>query len=192
MSRKCKHCGNKFAPRFKTTERYCAKIDCQVAKGMEHVHKKREKLAKDRESVAKAISEKQNTQALKYLKTNTVTMCHDFIKLRDKGKPCVSCGEPWHKDHQAGHWKSASKYANLKFDERNIQNQCIGCNIHKQGNIEQYSDRIAQRIGEDAKAELEQLARDHMQNGFKWDALELRRIRDYYRNKLNELKNTTK
>ena len=188
MAKRCKHCLDKFTPRFKTTERYCAKIECLTAGAMEHVNKQREKKAKDREQVNNAMSESKQRKTLAYLKNSVMTMCHNFIKLRDEGKPCVSCGEPWHKNHQAGHWKAAGTYSALKFDERNIHNQCEGCNLHKQGNVQKYGDRIHLRIGEAGKAAVEKAAASYKQNAFKWDALELRKTRDYYRKKLNELK----
>jgi hypothetical protein len=188
MAKRCNNCGNKFTARFKTTERYCWEPDCKTIEAMEHVRKQREKQAKDRETVSNAISENKQRKTLSYLKTSVMTVCHDYIKLRDKGKPCVSCGEPWHKDHQAGHWKSAGSYAGLRFDERNIHNQCEGCNIHKRGNVEKYADRIHLRIGYAGKEALEKAAVKYKHSAFKWERSRLVAIRKYYQEKIKSLK----
>ena len=122
--------------------------------------------------------------SLEYLKVNTRTVCHDYIKLRDKGKPCVSCGQPWNLEHQAGHWKKASDYSNLKFNEFNIHNQCVGCNIGKEGNVQLYGDNITKRISKEQKKEIERMALEYKKVGFKWDRLELNEIREYYKQKI--------
>ena len=145
---------------------------------------------KPRRDLEKAIIENKENKSLSWLLVNTRTACHDFIKFRDQGKPCVSCDAPWHKDHHAGHWKKAELYSNLKFDERNIHNQCEGCNIYKDGNVQEYGNRIHNRIGREAKAVVEQMAEDYKSIDFKWDREELKAIRKYYQEKLKSLKNS--
>ncbi len=94
---------------------------------------------------------------------------------------------PWTPDFQAGHWKKAELYSLLKFDERNIHGQCPRCNLFLDGNVQKYGDNIATRITEDGKQEVEQIALMEKQTPFKWDRIELNRIRDYYKQKMKEL-----
>ena len=73
------------------------------------------------------IATKEN-KSLESLKKTVVNLCHKYIRLRDVGKPCVSCKVPYKSDFDAGHCYPAGKYSNLKFNEYNIHGQCIQCN----------------------------------------------------------------
>lgn len=151
--------------------------------GKERVKKHTLRAKEPMESLSRAFQEKKDRTSLQYLKVSTVTWCHKYIKERDKGKPCVSCGQPWSLDHQAGHWKKASDYSTLKFWESNIHNQCRGCNLLRDGNVQKYGDRITLRISEEEKAVIERKCREERQSLFKWDREELISIRDYYKKK---------
>jgi len=156
-------------------------------KGKQQVQRETLKATSATRSLNEAKETKKLNDSLSYLKTSVVTVCHNYIKARDKGKPCVSCGQPWHKDHQAGHWKKASDFSNLKFWEYNIHNQCIGCNIGKDGNVQEYGIKITLRITDEQKAEIERMASEYKKGGFKWDRIELNEIREYYKSKIKEL-----
>lgn len=145
------------------------------------------KATESRRSLEEAKKNKKERQSLSWLLTNVKNVCHKYIKLRDRGKPCVSCGQPWSEEHQAGHWKKAELYSTLRFDERNIHNQCKGCNLHKDGNVQNYADRIHLRIGRDGREELERLAELEGRSNHKWDREELKNIRDYYQAKIKKL-----
>tara|TARA_R110000787_G_scaffold74970_6_gene166303 strand:- start:372 stop:995 length:624 start_codon:yes stop_codon:yes gene_type:complete len=162
--------------------------------GRERVKKHTLKAKEPRESLQKAFQEKKDKTSLQYLKVSTVTWCHRYIKERDKGKPCVSCGQSWSLDHQAGHWKKASDYSTLKFDENNIHNQCRGCNLLRDGNVQKYGDRIRMRISEEQKEEIERKCREEKQKVFKWERTELEELRNHYKKKyhLEKVKNLEK
>jgi len=155
--------------------------------GKEMISKATLKAVKPRLELEKAVKTKKENDSLEYLKTNVKNICHTYIKERDKGKPCVSCGQSWNKDHQAGHWKKAELYSSLKYNEFNIHNQCKGCNLYNDGNVQKYSDRIHLRITRKQKADLEKLAEN--KSFHKWDRQELKEIRGYYKEKLKQLKN---
>lgn len=144
-------------------------------------------VSKPRIGLEKAFKEKKDNQKLSYLITSTVNACHKYIRLRDKGKPCVSCLGAWGDEHQAGHWKKAELFSSLKLDERNIHGQCKRCNLVEDGNVQIYGTRIHLRIGIEGKQELERLALLDKQTSFKWDREELKRIRTYYNNKTKDL-----
>ena len=182
-------CGYLF---FKRTYGLCQKCYSKwlltTPEGKEKLSKATLKATKPRRDLEKARAEKKEYKSLGWLLINTRTICHDYIKLRDKGKPCVSCNQPWSKDHQAGHWKKAELFSTLKFDERNIHNQCEGCNLFNDGNVQEYGNRIHLRIGREGKKELEHLAELDKQINFKWDRLQLVETRDYYKAKIKELR----
>jgi hypothetical protein len=93
---------------------------------------------------------KTRTQYLKELQQ----VFNQFIRLRDKGKPCISCNKPLQGKYDAGHYYSVGSYPNLRFHESNVHGQCVECNQHKHGNLIEYGIRIESRIGKAQVAEL--------------------------------------
>ena len=124
------------------------------------------------------------TALLKTLKVN----CHKYIRERDKGKPCISCGILWHESFQAGHFYKAELFPSIRHNENNINGQCKTCNLRKEGNESQYRVNLPKRIGVKAFDELNNKANQEKKNSFKWDREELKRLNKYYCAKLKELK----
>jgi len=144
---------------------------------------------KPRIELEKAKFEHKNNKSLSYLITNTVNKCHEFIRLRDKGKNCISCNEVWHSDFQAGHFYKAELYTSLKLDEKNINGQCQGCNLFKEGNEGGYRVGLIKRYSKGYVDLLDSKALLEKKKGFKWDRIELEKIRKYFINKIKQLKN---
>lgn len=69
-----------------------------------------------------------------------------FIRLRDKGV-CFTCGDKksW-KYQQNGHYVSRV-WLSLRFDEKNCNCQCAGCNVFKGGNMDEYAVRLIEKYG---------------------------------------------
>ena len=59
---------------------------------------------------------------------------------------------------QNGHFQSRSFLA-TRFDEENCQNQCVGCNMFKQGEQYKFALNLNAKYGEGTAEELESLAR---------------------------------
>ena len=89
------------------------------------------------------------------LKKKAQIVFNAWIRKRDAEKRCVSCPG---KVEQAGHFYSAGHYNHLRFDERNVQGQCIRCNYHLHGNLISYRVELEKRIGKEALEELDNLA----------------------------------
>lgn len=157
-------------------------------RGQETLKKATLQVTKLRRDLAKAREQENTQKKLQTLLINVRKVCHDYIKQRDKGLPCISCGKPWASDFQAGHYYKAELYSNIKFNELNIHGQCERCNIFLNGNFEAYSDRLGFRIGKDKKLEIDKLADGFKSTYFNWDRSELEKIRKYYREKLNAIK----
>jgi len=132
--------------------------------------------------------EEKTRKSLSWLLKNTVIACHEYIRLRDKGKACISCQEPYNSGHQAGHYYKAEKFSNIKFNEFNINGQCVGCNIRKDGNESEYRVHLPKRIGLENVQELDRLSKEYKILGFKWDREKLIETRKYYLTKIKELK----
>lgn len=71
-----------------------------------------------------------------------------FIRLRDAGEPCISCGRNTGAKMNAGHYRSVGSCPELRFEELNCHLQCEHCNSYKSGNIEHYRPSLIRKIGE--------------------------------------------
>lgn len=72
---------------------------------------------------------------------------------------CVTCGvsKPI-KEMQAGHYETrGTNY--LRFDERNVHPQCVGCNVFKKGNYPRYATFMVGRYGPGILEQLEEEAK---------------------------------
>lgn len=82
---------------------------------------------------------------------------NQYIRLRDRGKPCISCGKSLQGKYDAGHYYSVGSYPNLRFHEDNVHGQCVECNQHKHGNLIEYGINLPKRIGAKRMDELANL-----------------------------------
>jgi hypothetical protein len=111
-------------------------------------------------------------------------LCNEYIRLRDQGKPCISCNSE--QANQAGHYISVRMSSFLRFDERNIWLQCAGCNCYKYGSPITYRMELVKRIGE---FEVERLERDFIENKmYKWNRQALEEVISNYSEKIKALK----
>ena len=111
------------------------------------------------------------------------TAFNAWIRARDEGLPCISCGRHHQGQWHAGHYLSTGARPELRYTESNVHRQCAPCNTHLSGNAVLYRIGLINRIGADAVAWLEgphELP--------KWTADDYRAIRDTYRQKLKEMK----
>lgn len=145
------------------------------------------KATKPRRELEKATKEHKQRKGLTTLLKSVRNVCHEYIRKRDEGKPCISCGTAYKSDFDAGHLFKAELDSIVRFDERNIHGQCIQCNRYKEGNIDNYRLNLPHRIGKDAFNELEALASFGKRNGFKWERSKLNEIKNHYKSKIKRL-----
>ena len=127
------------------------------------------------------------TKTLSKLKQDLQTVFNKYIRLRDEGKPCVSCGK--HKKLQAGHYFSVKMCDAFRFDERNVHGECAGCNCFDESHLIGYTMNITNRID---KEELESLHNEvalYKQNRllYKWDRPTILELIEVYKEKVLEL-----
>ena len=70
-----------------------------------------------------------------------------YIRLRDAGRPCISCGVTYGK-WNAGHYRSVGSNPALRFEPLNNHKQCVQCNQSKSGNAIEYRIGLIARIGQ--------------------------------------------
>jgi hypothetical protein len=77
-------------------------------------------------------------------------------KAKNDIAECVTCGKKDHwKSLQAGHFMSRKHYS-TRWDERNVEVQCVSCNVYRYG--EQY--KFSKFLGDDLADELLALSRE--------------------------------
>jgi len=87
---------------------------------------------------------------------------NSYVRVRDAGKPCISCGSTEGK-WQAGHYRTRAAQPALAYNCLNVARQCAQCNLYRSGEIKGYREGLVRRIGESRVLELE---RDHGRAGY--------------------------
>jgi len=121
------------------------------------------------------------------LKKKAQLVFNEFIRLRDKDLPCISCNLP-KETKQAGHYYPTQGYDGLRFDEFNCNGECAGCNCFDEGHLIGYGENLLNRIGRVEFDLLKLRAADYKRNGHKWSRYELEIIIEKYQKRVKDLK----
>lgn len=142
LSKKCRICRQPNRP-FRTT---CS-IECEAELGLKLLEKAKRAEAKQVRALDKARKEKLK-KPIEYA-NDAQKAVNLYVKWRDWGKPCVSCGTPHRFDvkRDASHLKSRGSNSALRFHLWNLHMSCVRCNMQLSGNIAEYYPRLIERIG---------------------------------------------
>ena len=102
-----------------------------------------------------------------------------YIRNRDNGLPCISCGKKT--NLQAGHFYSAGKHPSLRFNEDNVHGQCLHCNYYMSANLLNYRINLIDKIGINRVNNLEQKVELAKKQTFKWNRFDLVDIIEKYK-----------
>lgn len=138
--RKCKICEERYEPKYTSFQKTCNEVACILAWGKKQ--KEKEQVAKAREKRRKA---RDNDKPFWIKKTQT--LFNRYIRERDRGKPCISCGRVMTGQIHAGHYRSVGGHPELRFEELNCHAQCAQCNNWKSGNLTEYRSNLIKKIG---------------------------------------------
>lgn len=178
---KCKVCGDYYV-KFQSTQQVCS-VKCAMVMGKRKSEEARKKQAK-----ADRLLQRQKLQALKsrsdWLK-DLQKVFNQFIRLRDKDLPCISCGRYHQGQWHAGHYKTVGSSPELRFCEENVHKQCSPCNNHLSGNIVNYRLGLIEKIGLERVEWLER--QDHPP--LKLTVDEIKALIKVYKAKVKELQN---
>lgn len=184
---KCAHCKQPYTRTHNGIETWCS-VDCGYALARA---KQAKTFKAETKVMKKAIADTDRSLWIK----KAQTAFNAYIRARDAGLPCISCGviNPaftvggmW----DAGHFKSRGAYPELRFTEDNCHRQCKKCNGGS-GNFsskaktvgEQYEIELVKRIGIER---VEALKAPHPPA--KWTIPELKEIEATYKAKLKALR----
>lgn len=145
---KCKCCKIKFEPKY-FNQKFCLSNDECLKKFALYAKtltnkKKRIETKKTKESML-TRSEWLNI-AQKVFNT--------YIRQRDKGLNCISCGTITGQMH-CGHYMSIGSNPQLRFNEDNCHKQCAKCNNYLSGNLILYRKNLIKKIGLEEVEKLE-------------------------------------
>ncbi|HAK3334180.1 TPA: recombination protein NinG [Salmonella enterica] len=174
----CKVCGNEFVP-YRSFQKVCSG-QCALVMVRREQEKKKAKALADKLKMRRRLAQPRS-----YWINMAQKAVNEYIRERDRYKPCVSCGTYTTSQWDAGHYRTTAAAPQLRFDERNIQKQCIRCNQHLSGNLVPYRVELIKRIG---LAGVEELENNHFRH--RWTVEECMFIRDIFRIKLKELRNS--
>lgn len=124
--------------------------ECQFA----HAMALRDKARKAKEKQEKAENRRRKKEFYaKDIKTRrkaAVYWCNLYIRKRDSGNPCISCGTTSPSvQYHASHYITAASCTALRFDERNIHLACARCNSWLSGNLRPYRVALIKKLGQD-------------------------------------------
>ena len=145
---KCKVCGT-----FYVKQRPMQKV-CSPTCAFELTKQQNERKAqKQAQQEKKQTREKLDAMRTKPQLTRLAQVAFNaFIRARDAGKPCISCGTQLPAEvvggaFDCGHYRSVGSAAHMRFVEDNAHGQCKHCNRHLAGNHVEYRKGLVNRIG---------------------------------------------
>ena len=170
--RKCKVCGDYFVPKFHDIRiRWCCPEHGAIL-AMEEREKEKVKAAAKRikeQKEAEKAGRKRRQEKRESLKSKSQwdkeaqSAFNRYIRIRDVGKECVSCGNPLLGKSNyltgsaidASHYRSRGAASHLKFNVFNVHSACTRCNRQLSGNAVEYRIRLIERIGQERVERLE-------------------------------------
>jgi hypothetical protein len=141
--KKCRQCGVVFTP-IRSMQKVCSP-GCAVALAeKEKARKLAQSKREERKSIREAL-EKSKTRGTHLRELQSAF--NAWIRERDAGRPCISCGRYhdglWH----AGHYRSVGSAPELRFEPLNVHRQCAPCNLYLSGNLTAYRANLVLKIG---------------------------------------------
>lgn len=194
--RKCKECGEYF-PAGEMVK-VPAGMFCCIEHASEWAVKARQKAqdkikrnnayddkAKRNEMRERDLERLKSVQNISFFHKKAQAAFNAFIRERDKGKPCISCGKPDNGQHQrhASHYRSVGACSSLRYDERNVHAACVTCNNYLSGNLANYRVAMVEKFGSDLVEWIESQPKS-----FKWTREMLEDIEKQYKLKLKQIK----
>lgn len=171
--KKCKNCKELFTP-YNSLQKYCQESEC-VKVWVDESKKK--DWTKRKSQLKKDLMSLQDWLKIAQTHFNT------FIRLRDEGNDCISCGKKPLKKN-AGHFFNANNHYNVRFDERNVHLQCEHCNTFLSGNLIPYRENLIKKIGIQEFEKLSEIANETR----KFTIEEVKQIAEEYKQKVQRRK----
>lgn len=129
---------------------------------------------------------RMEVKPLSYWMKRAQSAFNAWVRARDDGQPCISCGRFHQGQNHAGHYRPAGSNPELRFEPDNCHLQCAPCNSHLSGNLSKYRPALIAKIGLDR---VEWLEGPHEQKRYRKE--DYQAIEAEYKAKLKELQSST-
>jgi len=167
----CKICKRRFEP-TNSLQVTCG-IVCALEHGRKKAHARKKQELRDRKAALLTLSDHHKA---------TQAVFNKYIRLRDRGQPCISCQRSTGAKINAGHYLSRGSHPELRYNERNCHLQCEKCNSWLSGNQQQYRINLINKIG---LSEVLKLEGEHPPKQYRID--DLKEIQGIYKAKIKDL-----
>lgn len=144
--KKCKSCGGEFYP-SNSMVLVCG-FACALDYGKSIVKVKKVKAVKEFDKTTRAMKKAANDLDKSFWQKKAQSKFNEFIRERDKNKPCISCHTTKNVKYDAGHYVPRGRSAALAFNEFNCHKQCSSyCNVNMSGNLIAYRSALVELYG---------------------------------------------
>lgn len=160
--RKCKVCNEWFHPAYSNVVWCCpahGAIYALELRAKEKVKAEAKRIKAQKEAEKEGRERRQKMRESFKTKSQwdkeAQSAFNRYIRIRDEGKECVSCGSPLMGKSNyltgsaidASHYRSRGAASHLKFNVFNVHSACTRCNRQLSGNAVEYRIRLIERIG---------------------------------------------
>lgn len=173
----CKVCKSKFKPTYSSVQMVCSP-KCAIEYSSS---KKKAKTKNNKRILEKAQEDLNKAKSYQRVLLDARKYFQKWIRQRDEGKPCISCGS-YSDKVDAGHYFKAELYSGLIFNENNCHSQCRKCNRYLNGNESHFRIGLVDRYDEVFVQDLESIKDANRLK--KWSKEELTEIKNKYKNLL--------
>jgi hypothetical protein len=147
-----KACGQRFTPTERHPFAVACCTGCEIIVSARLIEKAQAVRAK---ALARLIAAERKAtkvkltalKGLSYWEGRAQQAVNNYIRLRDAGQGCISCGIYYSTVWQAGHFISVGANRTIRYNEDNIHLQCVVCNLNMGGNVGPYRPRLIAKIG---------------------------------------------
>lgn len=145
-TRKCKQCAE-----YKSAEsgvKVPAGWFCCHAHAIEFAREKSEKV-RERKARSESRQRKLDVKPIGYWMKKAQASFNAYIRARDAGLPCISCGHPddGSRQRHASHYRSVGGNPSERFNELNVWASCSICNSHLSGNLTAFRVALVGKVG---------------------------------------------
>ena len=143
-TRKCKFC-NIYKPSdggIKTPVGWFCCHSCAI-----YFARDKSKTLAARKAAAKHRERRMEVKPLSYWMKRAQAAFNAWVRERDAGQPCISCGRHHQGQYHAGHYRPSGSNPELRFEPDNCHLQCAPCNSHLSGNLTAYRPALIAKIG---------------------------------------------
>lgn len=177
--KRCKICERTFTP-ISSMSKACS-VHCALEWSRRIAAKKAEQEARTERKKTREAKERLKTRGdhLRELQQ----AFNAWIRLRDAGQACISCGRHHGGKWNAGHYRSVGSCPELRFEPLNVHLQCEPCNTYLSGNLIAYRVNLIQKIGLE---KVEWLEGKH--EPIKLALLEIEQMKAFYRAEVRRMK----